>query len=279
MEPQSIGQDVIRCTLCEDAVAPMCCENCHIYLCGQCVEKHLFDKSKVHKVLSHKQFLSTLRYPMCSIHTKHCELHCDECDISVCVKCMSSKDHKNHDVVDIMEYYDRNQEIVKIDLEELETSVYPKYQEFESSIIKQKTDLKKNSESLTAALKAQGEFWHREIENVINKMQSELDDINSKNLSDIAKQENNIQNKMTEISQMILNLKTLLDSKDVSGVSKYKSRNAEFRKMPSFPEFSLPNFQPQDIIIEHLIKHLGTLSTAELEKQGINDPRYYIYWH
>lgn len=84
---------------------------------------------------------------------------------------------------------------------------------------------------------------------------------------------------MTEISQMILNLKTLLDSKDVSGVSKYKSRNTEFRKMPSFPEFSLPNFQPQDIVIEHLLKHLGTLSTAELEKQGINDPRYYICWH
>ena len=157
----------------------MCCENCQTELCKDCVEKHLTDESKVHKVVSHKQFLSTLRYPTCSIHSKRCELYCDECDFSVCAKCVSSKHHKNHNVADIMEYYDRKLKIVKKDLQELETSVYLKCQEFESSIIKQREDLKKNSQILTTALKAQGEIWHREIDNIINKMQFEIDDIDS----------------------------------------------------------------------------------------------------
>ena len=277
MDPNYSGQDVIRCTLCVFTVAPMYCENCHIDLCKDCVEKHIIDESKVHNVVSHKQFWSTLRYPMCSIHSKQCELFCDECDFSVCVKCVSSKNHKNHYVVDIIEYYDRKHEIVKIDLQELETSVYLKWQELESSIIKQREDLKKNSQLLTTALKAQGEIWHREIDNIINKMQFEIDDIDSRNLSLITKQENIVQHKMTEISQLILGLKTLLDSTDVSDVAQYKSRNAEFRELPPKPEVSLQNFQPQKINSEQLIKQFGTLST--IEKQEINDARYYIYWH
>lgn len=277
MDHNYSGQDVLRCALCEFAVAPMYCENCHKDLCKDCVEKHLVDESKVHKVVSHKQFWSTLRYTMCSIHGKRCELFCDECDFSVCIKCVPSKNHQNHYVADIMGYYVRKQEIVKKDLQELETSLYLKCQECESSIIKQREDLKKNSHILTEALKAQGEIWHKEIDNIINKMQFEIDDINSKNLSVITKQESIIQHKMTEISQMIIGLKTLLDSNDVSGVSQYKSRNAEFRELPSKPEIFLPNFQPNDINLGKLIKQFGNLST--IEKQGINDQRYYICWH
>ena len=273
MEPVSIGNDVIRCTLCENAVAPMFWENCQIYLCGQCDEKHLFDKSKVHKVLPLQPCLSNLRYPMCTIHTEQCKLHCDECDISVCVKCMSSKDHKNHDVVDIMEYYDKIEEIVKKDLQELESSIYLKYQEIESSIIKQKNDLKKISQSLTTSLKAQGELWHREIDIVIHKMQSEVEEIDSKNLSLITKQEDYIQHKLTEMSHVILGLKKLLDSIDDSGVSQYKSRNAEFRELPPSPEIILPNFQPRDINIEQLMKQFGTLSKVVIRDQEISVPR------
>ena len=33
MDPRRSGQDVVRCTLCKDAVAPMYCEVCLIYLC------------------------------------------------------------------------------------------------------------------------------------------------------------------------------------------------------------------------------------------------------
>ena len=44
-------QDVLRCVLCRDAVAPMYCNVCQTHLCGQCVAKHFSDKSKVLNVV------------------------------------------------------------------------------------------------------------------------------------------------------------------------------------------------------------------------------------
>ena len=101
MDPRRSGQDVVRCTLCKDAVAPMYCEVCHIYLCQECVATHLADQSNVHKVVSLTQFLSS---PKCPDHpTKQCEFHCKHCDVPICSQCVILKTHKHHDVIDLIE--------------------------------------------------------------------------------------------------------------------------------------------------------------------------------
>ena len=60
MDPRHSAQDAVRCALCRDAVAPMYGNVCHTHLCGECVEKHFSDKSKLHNVVPLEQFLSTL---------------------------------------------------------------------------------------------------------------------------------------------------------------------------------------------------------------------------
>ena len=60
MDPRYCAQDVVRCSLCRHAEAPMSCNVCHTHLCKNCVEKHFSDESKVHYVVPLKQFLSTV---------------------------------------------------------------------------------------------------------------------------------------------------------------------------------------------------------------------------
>ena len=117
MESRYRGQDVVRCTLCTTAVAPMHCEVCQIDLCKDCVEKHLSDQSKsqVHKVVSLKQYHFSWQYPKCLDHPgKQCELHCKECDDPICSQCVISEKHKHHKIVDIEEIYKNNQEFTRI---------------------------------------------------------------------------------------------------------------------------------------------------------------------
>nr|XP_022334074.1 uncharacterized protein LOC111131037 [Crassostrea virginica] len=274
MDPRYSAQDVVRCALCRDAVAPLYCNVCHTHLCGDCVTKHFSDKSKVHNVVPLEQFLSTLNYPKCPTHpTKQCELQCEQCDIPICISCISSGKHIGHKQLEIFADFESKKEVLRRDLQELE-KIFPKYQESAAIIKTQKTDQLKHSQKLTSQLNIQGEALHREIHTIIQRKQAEIDEMNAQHLAAIEKQEAVINKALHEIKQVIQELKSLLDTSDVGLVSKYRSRIAEFRKLPHKLKISLPNFLPQKINREELLKQFGSFSplSIETEEQGYTVP-------
>ena len=132
----------------------MHCNVCHTHLYKDCVVIHFSDKSEAHNVVPIEQFLSILSYPKCSNHpTKQFELHCKQCDFPICASCISSRKHFGHEIVDIFEDFEAKKEILTKDLQEMEKSIFPKYEEAASNIQIQKADQRKNSQKLTAQLK------------------------------------------------------------------------------------------------------------------------------
>nr|XP_022304487.1 uncharacterized protein LOC111111672 [Crassostrea virginica] len=268
MDPRHSAQDAVCCALCRDAVAPMYCNVCHTHLCGDCVAKHFSDKSKFHNVVPLEQFLSTLNSPECLAHpTKQCELHCEQCDIPICSSCISSRKHIGHKAVDIFEDFESKKEDLRKDLEELEKSIFPKYQESAAIIKTQTTDQQKHSQKLTAELNKRGEALHTEINTIVQREQLKIDNLNAQHLAAIKNQEAVINKALREIKEVIAHLKSLLETTDISHVSKYKSRNGEFRKLPPKLKISLPNFKPQKINTLQLLKQFGPLSSLSIETE------------
>ena len=155
MDSRQSAQDVLRCDLCETPVPSMYCDICHIKLCIPCVGVHLSDRSKEHRVVSFEERGSTTKCP--KHPTKICELHCEQCSIPICALCVSSKEHKEHEVVDILESLKTKKEAIQRDLQELEKTIFPEYQTAASNIPALKTDARKHSQKLKTALQKQGE--------------------------------------------------------------------------------------------------------------------------
>lgn len=77
--------------------------------------------------------------------------------------------------------------VLENDWQELEKSIFPKFQEIESFIKVQKANLNENSQKLTTAIDKTGKDLYSEIDIIIEKLKSNLNEIDSRNLAVLAK--------------------------------------------------------------------------------------------
>lgn len=247
MDARHSGQDVVRCNLCDSPIPPLHCDICQISLCKECVGTHLLDLSKRHQIVQFEERGSSLIYSVCPAHSpKQCELHCESCNEAICVHCFSSSDHQNHRIVDAKSCFEKRKVDIQNDLKELENSISTKYQNIAEEITFQQTKLYIYSENVTTELTKLGEKWHREIDILISKVKSDVDEIQNKHSFVLNKQLLEIRKKNSEIKQNIDDLKILMESNDVGLVSDYNSNISDFRTMPPklnicFPPFTFPN--------------------------------------
>ncbi|XP_078331297.1 uncharacterized protein LOC111137729 [Crassostrea virginica] len=251
-------QDVIRCDLCETPLPLKHCDICHIHLCEACVREHLSDQFKDHYIVP---FQLRGIITKCTTHsTKVCKKLCTTCKIPVCQLCVASSEHKQHRKEDILTLFEIKKELMQKDLQDLEKSIYPRYQEAATNIPVQRADVNKHSQKLTSALDKQREALHTEIDTIIQGMKSEIDDLDAQHIAALDQQEDAINHTIAKITQIILDLKRLLDTSDVCLVSKYTSRTEEFRNLPAQFQVTLPTFTPQEINREQIHQQIGSLS-------------------
>ena len=163
------------------------------------------------------------------------------------------------------------------DFQDLEKSIYPRYQEASTRILVQRDDVNKRSQKLKTALDKQGEALHTEIDTIIQGMKSEIDDMDAQHIAAIDQQEDAINHTIPEITQAILDLKRclkrLLDTSDVCLVSEYTSRTEEFRSLPAQFQVTLSTFTSQEINREQIHQQIGSRSklviTFLLDEQRI----------
>ncbi|XP_056007587.1 E3 ubiquitin-protein ligase TRIM36-like [Ostrea edulis] len=267
MDPFRRAQIILLCDLCKTAHLQSHCERCDINLCQTCVGKHLSDSSIRHKVVLYK-YRKSLNYSTCPDHVDElCKNYCEKCDLPVCSTCVSSSKHKDHDMSDILEKLSAKTESLQKDLDELESRIYPRYEEMASGVQTEKAELETNYGKLTTIADQQGEILHWEITAIVNQRKSDIQEMKIKHLSTLNKNTNEITQKMAELKQIMSDLKSILKSNDVSLTSTYKSRNSEFRTLPPKVRVTVPSFSPQKINKDQLNEMFGSLPPLSINTE------------
>lgn len=81
-------------------------------------------------------------------------------------------------------------------------------------------------------------------------------------MSPLQKHDYDIERRISKIEQIIQDQKKILDSSDVCFISAYKSRNAEFKRFPSYFTLSLPTFISRQIDKEQISQQFGLLTAT-----------------
>lgn len=254
------AQEAVQCDLCNSPSPPLYCVECHVNLCKTCVGDHLTDLSIDHKVVLFQNQGMVSRYLQCQSHPKkRCELHCNNCDIPVCNTCLLSNSHKGHTLLESLEVIRSKKEVIKKDFEAIQNFNCPKYEDIVIEYKNEKSKVETCYTNLSSMVTEQGEIWCREINKIVHKLQTKIEEMKKEHLTFLHNQEDEIKKNIADIKQSILDLKKIRESDDLYMTATYKSISAVLKKFPPKPSF--PSFTANKIDSEQLSQQFGSLTT------------------
>lgn len=266
MDPRLSAQDVVRCDLCKDKVVESYCEYCHVKLCKPCIGEHISDEYDKHKIVPFQERRSALIFPTCRTHSKEtCKLQCKSCKIFICAKCSISKEHKDHNVVDLEDSYNSKKAKIEKDTGEMENVISPTYEEIRKTLENEITSLDGEYAKITTMISKQGEEWHKEIDGVINEMKNEINEIKVYHRDILKKHLEEIKQIESLIKENLSTLKNIQrETSVVSAYIEYKSRNNEFGKLPPKVYVALPTFCPKPVDRREAEKLIGSINPLSI---------------
>ncbi|XP_078335890.1 uncharacterized protein LOC111101886 isoform X2 [Crassostrea virginica] len=267
MDPHYDAQDVARCDLCEIAIVQSYCDFCHVNLCKPCIGEHISDDYTKHIIVPFQLRRSTPIYPKCKTHPKRaCEYQCKDCNIFLCTDCLASEQHnKEHKLSKLEEVFLQKKDQIHRDKKELKEEILPVYEEISTEIKNQIANLDVDYQKFTTEMLKHREELHREIDNVMDQREKEIDENKLKHLSILSKHLEEIKQLQSLMQESLHNLNEMEDSNEVTLTIHYSSKNQEFSKLPPKVIVSMPKPIEKEELCS-LIGKLTPLSTTLEER-------------
>lgn len=167
MYHKTSAQNENRCDVCETTIVHSYCDFCHVNLCKLCIGEHISDGYQRHAIVPFQERKSTLIFPKCATHQhKTCDFKCKDCNVFACSSCVGSKQHKEHDILELVEVFKKQKINIDKDMEEYKNILSPTYEEIVLDLENQIDNFDGGYEKLITDMSTQGKEWHKTIDMV-----------------------------------------------------------------------------------------------------------------
>ncbi|XP_061183324.1 uncharacterized protein LOC133191593 [Saccostrea echinata] len=255
------AQDVITCNICIKPVQQFC-NSCQVGLCEDCINKHVNNlKSMKHDIVPFTKRTVQLVFPQCTSHShQRCEVHCQQCDVPVCIKCLTGL-HQDHEVVDIAVIIAMKKEIIKREAEEIEV-IISKHAAQEAYAENKISKTITHFAALGKQATDQRNQWHLEVDNIFNKIESLIQSLRDHHITTLQSCQFQLRIQNSSMSQTVQEKKEILKSYNVSDVTNYKSRLDEYKTIPQIPDLPFPSLQTNTVQGREISIELGEYKTT-----------------
>ncbi|XP_062569815.1 uncharacterized protein LOC134231865 [Saccostrea cucullata] len=252
----SQAQELITCDLCVKPVQQFC-NSCQVGLCEDCINKHVKSlKSMKHDIVPFTKRTVQLVFPQCTSHShQRCEAHCQQCDVPVCIKCLTGQ-HKGHVFEDMDKIIAMKREKIKQETGEIEGIILKTTRQDSdtenkiSQSMAHYTDLQKQTND-------HRKQWHLEVDNIFNKMESLIQSLRDHHITTLKSCQSKLRSQNSSMIQTVQENKEILKSNKVSDVNNYQSKLKEYRNIPQIPDLPLPSLQTNTVQGRELSIELG----------------------
>ncbi|XP_062591643.1 uncharacterized protein LOC134253149 [Saccostrea cucullata] len=228
------------------------CNPCHQRLCKQCSEEHLKSpENKNHEVVHYQQRKRQLPVEKCKIHpTKDVDMLCEECQVPVCSKCVTQKEHRGHIFTDLETIYAEKYADFQEDIAKIQDYFLPTSQDLQKEIKKDSSEIKHIMDNIRTSMKTEGESLKSLVDTVISENMKQLDQIEHSLLEDLNTQDKTMDDYITYLNNLVKELHRCLASTETQKLmceKKPKIRSIPETTKPVTPGFTAGQYSKSDV--------------------------------
>ncbi|XP_062595816.1 uncharacterized protein LOC134257189 [Saccostrea cucullata] len=246
------------------------CNPCHLKLCEQCRNKHLKSpENDDHEVVLYQQRKRQLPKEKCKSHkTKDVDLLCKECQVPLCSKCTTLRDHQGHTFLDLETIYAEKFSICQEEINKIQEYFLPTSEDLQTDIKDDATKIKKIMDNIRTSMKAEAES----LKSLVDKVQSEnmkhLDQIEHSLLEDLNSQDKAFSDYITYLQDLVKEYHGYLSATKSQKLISLTSEALKIQPIPETtkpcpPEFTAGQYSKEDIT--HL---LGRINVPRVKREG-----------
>ncbi|XP_062599250.1 tripartite motif-containing protein 3-like [Saccostrea cucullata] len=228
------------------------CNPCHLRLCKQCRDEHLKSpENKNHEVVLYQQRNRQLPVEKCKIHpTKDVEMLCEECQVPVCSKCVTQREHRGHIFIDLEKNYAEKFADFQEEISKIQDYFLPTSQDLQKEIKRDSSEIKHIMDNIRTRMKTEGETLKSLMDTVVSENMKQIDQIEHSLLEDLNTQDKTLDDYITYLNNLVKELHRCLSSTETQKLmseKKPKIRSIPETTKPVTPGFTAGQYNKNDV--------------------------------
>uniref|UniRef100_K1RCC5 Tripartite motif-containing protein 3 n=1 Tax=Magallana gigas TaxID=29159 RepID=K1RCC5_MAGGI len=247
------------------------CNDCHHPMCEQCRDEHQKNRKTMnHELVPYKQRKRQLPMQKCKIHpTKDIDLLCEECQIPLCSKCATTKEHRGHVFTDLEMVFTEKCSSCNAEITKIRSNFEPTSQDLKQEIARDVTEIKKIMEGIRKSVKAESEALKKLVDTVTSDKMEQVDKIEQSLLQTLNGQNQEIDDYINYLNDLVKTFYGYLSPLNIEQLTfALKSENVIIRPIPETSKPVPPVFTAGQYSKEDVAKLLGRITVPNIKPQN-----------